>query len=114
MKLEFYKEGKDWFVDLPEYEGSKADLQMVDGADRMLDELAFNPKGNKSTKVSLKVSTITEGDFNLQLLEKLDEGCGAYYKSDKVNYKIWLCDVTKFVFGEFPENIYFTKVNNLT
>lgn len=109
MTLKFYKEADDWFVDLPDWEGSKADLQMVDGADRMLDELSFNPQGNRSNSVSLEVSTDTEGEFNLELLEKLDEGCGAYYRSDKVNYKIWLCDVTKFVFGEFPDNIYFTK-----
>jgi hypothetical protein len=30
-----------------------------------------------------------------------------------VDYELtmWLCDVTKFVFGEFPKNIYFCKIN---
>lgn len=110
MKLRFYKEINDWFVDLPDWEGSKADLQMVDGADRMLDELAYNPKGNKATSVVVGVSLKEKGEVNLTLLEKLPEGCGAYYMSDKWYYKIWLCDVTRHVFGRFPENIYLTKL----
>jgi hypothetical protein len=40
---------------------------------------------------------------------------GAYYKLDTylgnyLNLQIWLCDVVVFVFGYFPENIYFAKV----
>lgn len=111
MRLLFYKEKNKWFVDLPTWEGSKADLEMVDGADRMLDELSFNPGGNKATSILLDVLTKSKGEFNLTLSEKLEEGCGAYYKADKVNYRIWLCDVTRFVFGGFPETIGFTKIN---
>jgi hypothetical protein len=36
----FIKEGREWYIDLPEYlasGGSKGDLQMVEGADTMLD-----------------------------------------------------------------------------
>jgi hypothetical protein len=36
----FIKEGTEWYIDLPEYienGGSKGDLQMVEGADTMLD-----------------------------------------------------------------------------
>jgi len=33
-KLKFYKEADErWYVELPEWEGSKADLEMVAGAD---------------------------------------------------------------------------------
>jgi len=36
----FIKEGREWYIDLPEYlagSGSKGDLQMVEGADSMLE-----------------------------------------------------------------------------
>jgi hypothetical protein len=40
---------------------------------------------------------------------------GAYYHMEsymglEFNLDVWLCDVTKFVFGEFPKIIYFNKV----
>jgi len=35
-KLKFDKEHTDWFVDLPEWEGSKVDLQMVLNADLVI------------------------------------------------------------------------------
>jgi len=31
------------------------------------------------------------------------------YNGFTFNLKIWLCDVTKHVFGEFPKNIYIKK-----
>lgn len=39
----FVKTGRDWYIDLPEYiaqGGTMGDLQMVDGADKMLDRMA--------------------------------------------------------------------------
>jgi len=44
-------------------------------------------------------------------------GEGAWYKMIGymgLDYELtmWLCDVTKFVFDEFPKNIYFQKVND--
>jgi hypothetical protein len=38
-RFKFEKELDGWYVDLPEWEGSKADLQMVMGADTFLDIL---------------------------------------------------------------------------
>lgn len=48
-EYKFIKEGRDWFIDLPEYiegGGSKGDLQMVEGADKMLDMMAEEKDGN--------------------------------------------------------------------
>lgn len=28
------------------------------------------------------------------------------YKGIQINLEMWLCDVTKFVFGDFPKSIY--------
>lgn len=46
--------------------------------------------------------------------ETPDFGEGAYYHMQsymglEFNLDIWLCDVTKFVFGDFPKIIYFNK-----
>jgi hypothetical protein len=44
----FYKEGKIWYIDLPEFLdeglGTKANLIMVDGSDALLDILSKNGK----------------------------------------------------------------------
>ena len=40
-RLKFYKESDNrWYVDLPEWIGSKAELEMVAGADSMLEYMA--------------------------------------------------------------------------
>lgn len=107
--LDFEKtpEGR-WFVVLPEWTGPKEDLEMVMGADMMLDIYA---QGEGRVSLSASETEILEYD-----VLKLTEICssltgGAYYKVGKINntdydFKIWLCDVTKFVFGDFPENLY--------
>ena len=42
-KFKFYKEEDNrWFVDLPEWEGDKEDLEMVMGADILLEILSGN------------------------------------------------------------------------
>ena len=51
----FIREGNEWFIDLPEFlaqGGSKADLQMVSGADTMLDIIAGN-----DADVNIKMDT---------------------------------------------------------
>ena len=41
-KMTFNKEDKKWYIFLPQWEGDKSDLEMVSGADRMLDYLSNN------------------------------------------------------------------------
>ncbi|MEJ6979684.1 DUF6717 family protein [Pedobacter sp. P351] len=73
----FYKENTgEWYVDLPDYPGPKADLQMVAGADTFLDKL-----GGKSNIVSLTVSEEPfGGSEHLKLLKECtgEEGGGDY------------------------------------
>jgi hypothetical protein len=117
MLKRFYKEqdGK-WYIDLPEWTGSKADLQMVCGADTMLDIIAED-----DDEVHLSLSTEeSEGSDVLNFMHlATDWENGAFYhmptyKGFVFNLKIWLCDVTLFVFGEFPKNIYIKKINKLS
>ena len=108
----FYKESTgQWYVDLPEYPGPKADLQMVAGADTFLDQLA-----GKSNIVSLTVSEEPfEGSEQLKLVKECspDLGGGDYiletYKGGEINHAMWLCEVMRYVFGRMPEVVYFKR-----
>jgi len=112
----FYKEGSGrWYVDLPEWEGSKDELEMVSGADTFLEILS---QGESEVNVILSVTDFVGSD-KLQLIKPgrlggWELGEGSWYKLDSyigISYdlEMWLCDVTKFVFGGFPETIYFKK-----
>lgn len=112
-KYRFYKEGNNWYVDLPEWEGSKSDLLMIGGADTMLDHMS-----NNGTEVNTIISrTNFEGANELKfncLAE--DMGEGAYYMLDKyegqkLNLSVFLCDVCKWVFGEFPNQLFVKTVS---
>jgi len=107
--LLFYKESNgDWYVDLPEWEGSKSDLQMVEGADTMLEYMA---EGNNIVWTHLSDEHFV-GSEEMKFIRTADEvGNGAYYKLEtykgiNIDLEMWLCDVTKFVFGDFPKSIY--------
>lgn len=108
--IKFKKEidGK-WFAVIPEYNGPKADLEMVQGADIMLNILA-----QEDSEVIAILSTY-KPDYNnyttLTLIEETPDIGGGIYLVDKLlnieyNMNIWLCDVTRFVFKELPKIIY--------
>jgi hypothetical protein len=100
----------DWFIDLPLNTFDKADLQMVCGADVMLDILA---DGRKKILIDVSLYNFDEADIMLFSTLGKNEG-GAYYsvpeiEGTKFGATVWLCDVTKYVFGDFPHVIYFKK-----
>lgn len=107
----FIRTGLAWYIDLPEYlaqGGTMGDLQMVDGADKMLDRMA----GDKDN-VTLYVSGEPfEGADVLTLIEKCDPyiGGGNYfmklYENEEINQRMWLCQVTEFIFKNIPPQIY--------
>lgn len=107
----FYKDiDKKWYVDLPEWTGPKADLEMVVGADTMLE---FMAQGIKKDEVYL---TVSEEEFNDSdkidfIREAIEWENGAFYhletyKGIKLNQEMWICDVIKFVYGYFPETLF--------
>jgi hypothetical protein len=113
----FYKKGDNWFIDLPDFllgGGSIDDLQMIDGADKMLDLISEN--GN-SVLLYISSFPFDEAD-ELILIEKCDPfvGGGNYllksFEKKEVNKTIWLCQVTEFVFGQIPSKIFFKKVGS--
>jgi hypothetical protein len=102
-----------WYIDLPEWTGQKADLEMVAGADTMLDYV-----GGGAKEVSLILAKEPfEGSAPLKLIHdysKESGGGGIYllenYEGKMLNQEMWLCEVTEYVFGKLPEWIYFKKV----
>lgn len=111
-KIKFYKEKTgEWFIDLPEWEGPKEDLGMVLGADDLLnilsegEDFVYLQMGDEKFSGALQMVLIEPGSFEMG---------GAWYLVPTIggtdsSLKIWLCDVTKFVFGNFPETIWFYK-----
>ena len=101
--FKFYKTTENrWFVDLPTWEGDIDDLEMVCGADTMLDIIA---QGENEINVSFSDKPF---DCDFILTYKNDELGGAMYKltHDLYSFNVWLCHVTKFVFNYFPPTIY--------
>ena len=112
----FVREGMGWYIDFPEYlaqGGDKGDLQMISGADTMLDIIA-----ETENEVKLQIDTeFFDGADELLLTELCDPilGGGYYhmkkFENKSVNKDLWLCDVTRFVFGNIPDRIYIKKLN---
>ena len=111
MQLKFKQEktGK-WYVVLPEWTGSKSDLEMVSGADDMLSAIYYQNKTYTFIKtVTLNISLSKKRGY--QHLKKIADspsiGGAIYFLGVK---PIWLCAVTESVFGKMPKNIYFKPV----
>lgn len=127
--LSFVKENGIWYADLPEFLeqglGTKSNLMMVDGADTFLDLLS-----NQSPKITLQISTEpfpgwqakmekTRKGLNAQLLALIGHapvGYGAYYNvtvlhGKTFDHQLWLCPVTEYVFGQYPNKIYASTIS---
>jgi hypothetical protein len=103
--LTFNKEDKKWYIYLPEWEGDKAELEMVAGADRLLDVLS----GDKDT-VTIEVSEEPlEDAIKLKKLHHLYGGADYKVENCPGVDRAWLCKVTKFVYGGYMPNRLFIK-----
>jgi hypothetical protein len=112
----FYKtHNKRWYIDIPGWTGSIAELEMVEGADTMLDTVS-----NHTKECFLKMS---DESFHRAEVLKLEHeriqnhgGGGDYiletYESETINHKIWLCEVTRHLFNGLPHNIFFKIIKN--
>lgn len=112
--FEFYKNEKnEWYLNLPEWNGDPEDLQMVEGADKWLDLVSNNVSTVKLT-LSDKQFDSAEVLTLLRIREENFGGGGIYflesYQDKEVGLKLWLCEVTKFVFNAIPQKIYFSKL----
>ncbi|MBR6517558.1 MAG: hypothetical protein IKT40_12065 [Bacilli bacterium] len=104
MKLRFIKLSNKWFVDIP-WEGDVEDLQMVSGSDILLDILSH---GNFFVDIDISTDYI---ENSIKLVKKNEDEFGCYYSCYTYEFKgeIWLCNVTKHLFGGFT-NEFFIKI----
>ena len=103
FKFEKEQDGR-WYIVLPEWEGDRAELEMVCGADVMLDIVA---QGDQQTRLTISETQFENPNFILTF--NREEGGGGWYdlKSDIHEFEVWLCHVTKFVFdGRLPKILY--------
>lgn len=114
-RIQFEKDHIYWYAVLPEWTGPKGDLQMVCGADTWLDLLC---QGEWDVWMYISDEPFAGAEelhlLSLGQLEGPELGEGAWYMAKtymglEYNLKMWLCDVTKFVFGDFPPVIYYKK-----
>jgi hypothetical protein len=110
-KVKFYKEEGDWFIDLPEYinegYGTQADLQMVAGADTLLEDLSY---GDGYIELIIADEYILTDKIGGKMgkVQEREGGDGADYVTTE-GHKVWLCPVTSWLFGgHYPEVIHFS------
>jgi hypothetical protein len=103
LKFEKESDGK-WYVVLPEWEGAHNELEMVAGADFLLDYLSKD-------KVTCELNVSEEPLENaIELVKDRNASGGAVYmvKNCPIVAQVWLCHVTKFVYdGRLPDALYF-------
>jgi len=91
-----------WYIDLPEWEGPQEDLEMVMGADTMLDIIA---QGEDDVVISIS-DTYVPHKMRLEFIREESDGGMYQLHSTLHSFEVWLCHVTKFVFGNLPETLY--------
>lgn len=92
-----------WYVVLPEWTGSREDLEMVCGADTMLDILA---QGEDIAYITMSDEPMGDYKFSLTFIDEENGGGNYILVGEYSNFEVWLCYVTKFVFGKLPKTIY--------
>lgn len=113
--LRFVKKEAGWFVDLHDWDGSHEDLQMIAGADKLLDFAAegkteicvrlLRKNTLEPVKIALGRRQYSHGGAIYDVLDHT----GAQYTSAQLPVsEIWICSVTRFVLHVFPEVINLT------
>ena len=94
-----------WYIDLLEWEGPQSALEIVAGADIMLDIIA-----QEENNVVLSIALEPLEGFDELVKLRDNAGGGDYllktYKGQEYNLEMWLCEVTAYVFGYLPDIIY--------
>ena len=104
-----------WYVDYPNWPFDHSHLQMVRGADKFCELLSYDGKHTKVSVIpSNEFKVLQSHDLNERFaLIKTESSLteGATYQVQINQFKrlgafIWLCPVTLFVLGEYPEYLY--------
>lgn len=119
----FYKDpDQRWYIDLPEYLdaglGTKANLEMVAGADKLLDQLSDHKNDveirfNESPFEGYEIKLDRTSSMDYEDILYPEEDAGGWYTIDGTNTSLWLCPVTLYVFnGAYPENIFIQVIKS--
>ena len=109
-----------WYVDYPNWPFDHSHLQMVREADKLCELLSYDGKHTKISVIPSKERKYLQGgDINERFalikqdryLTEDDLTEGATYQVQINQFKkfgafIWLCPVTLFLLGEYPEYLY--------
>ena len=108
--VSFIKIGRKWYCEVPGFPKELFEhTLMVGGAAKFLDNHAGGAK-----RIGIKIQISDEGTGNNRLAKNTSTLTGgAFYKdpSGYFNEEIWLCPVTLFVLGRYPERILIYKIN---
>ncbi len=104
---------KRWYIDMP-WDGNRANLEMVAGADDLLTYLdSENSQKVTIHVISSDVPLVVKDHTELRQLDKSLTG-GAHYDAtsfpDFRMSKIWICPVTLCVLGKYPKYLYIKKI----
>ena len=102
-----------WYVDLPEWRGGKWHLEMVSGADVLLDELCASDKDEVHVQASTKKKYKTNSLTLTKVADSPYDGADYAVTESDLGIKVkdlWLCGVTQWVYNEMPTKIYLRKV----
>ena len=104
ISFERFDNGR-WYVVFPEYEGDQDDLEMVEGADRMLD--ALTEDGLYST-LNICLEEPSNGEYFTLEMEAHDEDGAFYNVINCLQFEgtVWLCNVVHEFFGNHLEQIF--------
>ena len=92
-----------WYVVLPEWKGEREELEMVMGADTMLDIIA---QGENTVRIAISENAFEEYKYMLSFLEEEAGGGNYLLTSEHHQFDVWLCHVVKFVYGYIPKFLY--------
>lgn len=102
--LKFVKQQNSrWYIEIPNYTGPQEDLEMVCGADSLLDILA---QEENSVHISVFTYPISNPKFILCFSEEESDGAWYHVVGMQSHLKIWLCKVIKYLYPGFPLILY--------
>lgn len=114
-EVSFTKMGRKWYCDVPGFPKELFEhTLMVGGASKFLD---YYSRDENKIKATIRVADEMEDKWfcgsRLYKTESTLTG-GAFYKDPSRNFneEIWLCPVTLFLLGRYPERILLYRINN--
>jgi len=114
-ELDFHKIGDRWYADVPGWKGSLDDLEMVMGADTLLDAITNN---GRFARIQLSTEQ-TYGSIHAEFKESVYDGSTYTIEGVPEVSEIWLCKVNDFFWKEItgsdsiPADIYLILISSI-